>query len=52
MGAGVIDGSCSNMGDAGLLVSGMPGVAGSIPGAMVAGVACVVPLTAAGGGGR
>lgn len=41
MGAGVIDGSCSNMGDAGLLVLGKPGVAGSIPGAGVTGLVAV-----------
>ncbi len=46
MGAGVIDGSCSNMGDAELLVSGTPGVAGLIPGAGATG------LDPADGGGR
>ena len=39
-----MDGSCSNMGDVGLLVSGVPGVAGLIPGAGVTG------LVDAGGG--
>lgn len=55
MGAGVSEGSCSNKGDAGLLVSGMPGVDGLIPGAVVGlgacGLACGDGL-AAGGGGR
>jgi|GEM_PF-5503772 len=55
MGAGVSEGSCSNRGEAGLLVSGMPGVNGLTPGLVVGlddgGLAWVVDL-AAGGGGR
>lgn len=35
MGAGISEGSCSNRGDAGLLVSGMPGVDGLTPGLVV-----------------